>query len=111
MEITVEQYERIQNCLPVQRGNVRHENLVLLNAILYVAEHGCKWRGLPTLTKHPPPQNLHALSTKQYRERIYTNRIRDRVAGTLSGRTVFGRSGNAHMPRFCRNRTSHLASA
>jgi len=47
MEITSEQYERIQDCLPVQRGNVRHENLVLLNAILYVAEHGCKWRGLP----------------------------------------------------------------
>jgi transposase len=47
MEITAEQYERIQECLPVQRGNVRHENLVLLNAILYVAEHGCKWRGLP----------------------------------------------------------------
>ena len=47
MEITAEQYERIQDCLPVQRGNVRHENLVLLNAILYVAEHGCKWRGLP----------------------------------------------------------------
>src|SRR5205823_5748919 len=47
MEITAEQYERIQDCLPVQRGNVRHENRVLLNAILYVAEHGCKWRGLP----------------------------------------------------------------
>ncbi|MGA7567175.1 MAG: transposase, partial [Terriglobales bacterium] len=47
MEITVEQYERIQYCMPVQRGNVRHHNLVLLNAILYVAEHGCKWRGLP----------------------------------------------------------------
>src|ERR1700716_3761918 len=47
MEITVEQYERIQDCLPVQRGNVRHQNLVLLNALLYVAEHGCKWRGLP----------------------------------------------------------------
>ena len=47
MEITAEQYERIQDCLPVQRGNVRHQNLVLLNAILYVAEHGCKWRGLP----------------------------------------------------------------
>jgi len=47
MEITPEQYERIQECLPVQRGNVRHENLGLLNAILYVAEHGCKWRGLP----------------------------------------------------------------
>jgi transposase len=24
------------------------QNLVLLNAILYVAGHGCKWRGLPT---------------------------------------------------------------
>src|SRR5258708_63421 len=47
MEITEEQHERIQDCLPVQRGNVRYQNLVLLNAILYVAEHGCKWRGLP----------------------------------------------------------------
>ena len=47
MEITAEQYKRIEDCLPVQRGNVRHDNLVLLNAILYVAEHGCKWRGLP----------------------------------------------------------------
>jgi hypothetical protein len=45
MEINQEQYEQIQNCLPVQRGNVRHENRVLLNAILYVAEHGCKWCG------------------------------------------------------------------
>lgn len=47
MEITAEQYKQIQDCFPVQRGNVRHQNLVLLNAILYVAEHGCKWRGLP----------------------------------------------------------------
>jgi|SRR5579859_4005209 len=47
MEITQEQLERIQDCLPVQRGNGRHKNLILLNAILYVAEHGCKWRGLP----------------------------------------------------------------
>ncbi len=31
----------------MRRGNVRHQNLVLLNAILYVAEHGYKWRGLP----------------------------------------------------------------
>lgn len=26
---------------------MRHHNLVLLNAILFVAEQGCKWRGLP----------------------------------------------------------------
>lgn len=47
MEITQEQYARIQDSLPVQRGNVSLDNLTVLNAILYVAEHGCKWRGLP----------------------------------------------------------------
>ena len=47
MEITESQYERIEECLPRQRGNVRLSNLQVLNAILYVAEHGCKWRGLP----------------------------------------------------------------
>jgi transposase len=47
MEITDEQCARIKNSLPVQRGNVRVSNLQVLNAILYVAEQGCKWRGLP----------------------------------------------------------------
>ena len=47
MEITEAQYERIKDALPVQRGNVRLNNLQVLNAVLYVAEQGCKWRGLP----------------------------------------------------------------
>lgn len=47
MKITEEQYERIAYCFPVHRGNVSISNLQVLNAILYVAEHGCKWRGLP----------------------------------------------------------------
>ena len=47
MEITTAQYQRIASSLPRQRGNVRVDNLQLLNALLYVAEHGCKWRGLP----------------------------------------------------------------
>ena len=47
MEITEAQYQRIASYLPVQRGNVSLSNLQVLNAILYVAEHGCKWRGLP----------------------------------------------------------------
>ena len=47
MEITEEQYARIKTSLPVQRGNVSLTNLQVLNAILYVAEQGCKWRGLP----------------------------------------------------------------
>ena len=41
------QYARIKDSLPVQRGNVSLSNLQLLNAVLYVLEHGCKWRGLP----------------------------------------------------------------
>jgi transposase len=47
MEITETQYQRIADCLPRQRGNVSLGNRQVLNAILYVAEHGCKWRGLP----------------------------------------------------------------
>ena len=41
------QYERIKDVMPRQRGNVRLSNLTLLNAILYIAENGCKWRALP----------------------------------------------------------------
>lgn len=47
MEITEAQYRLIEPCLPTQRGNVSLSNLRVLNAILYVAEQGCKWRGLP----------------------------------------------------------------
>jgi transposase len=47
MEITQTQYEQIVHCLPLQRGNVSLSNLSVLNAILYVAEHDCKWRGVP----------------------------------------------------------------
>lgn len=47
MEITREQYQRIEKYLPLQRGNVKLDNLQLINAILYVTENGCKWRALP----------------------------------------------------------------
>ena len=47
MELSEEHYARIADCLPVQRGNVKLSNLNVLNAILYVAENGCKWRRLP----------------------------------------------------------------
>jgi len=45
--ITNEQYALIRPHLPVQRGNVRISNLNVINAILFVAENGCKWRALP----------------------------------------------------------------
>jgi transposase len=41
------QYNLIKPYLPVQRGNVKISNLDLINAVLYVAENGCKWRSLP----------------------------------------------------------------
>ncbi len=47
MELTETQFRRIDSGLPRQRGNVKVTNLQFLNALLFVAEHGCKWRGLP----------------------------------------------------------------
>ena len=47
MELTVEQFQRIEPYLPRQRGNVSMSNHQVVNAILYVTENGCKWRALP----------------------------------------------------------------
>ena len=47
MKITLQQYQKVEKYLPVQRGNVSITNLQVINAILYVAENGCKWRALP----------------------------------------------------------------
>ena len=72
MTITQAQYERIAPVLPVQRGNVKLSNLQVLNAILYVAEHGCKWRGLP-----PRFGNWHTVYTRV--NRWSKNGVLDRV--------------------------------
>jgi transposase len=52
MQLTREQFEQIAPLLPRQRGNVRLENFKVLNAILYVAANGCKWRSLPSCYGH-----------------------------------------------------------
>ena len=44
MDLTEARYRRIAHLLPVQRGNVRNSIIQTLNAILYVAEQGCKLR-------------------------------------------------------------------
>src|ERR1700746_2814177 len=72
MEITPEQYQKIKDSLPVQRGNVRLTNLNVLNALLYVDEHGCKWRGLP---KHFG--NWHSIYVRM--NRWAKNGVLDRV--------------------------------
>ena len=62
MQLIPDQYERVAGCLPVQRGNAKLSNLQVLNAILYVAENGCKWRRLP-----PRFGNWHTIYTRMNR--------------------------------------------
>jgi transposase len=52
MEITRQQYERVSHCFPKPRGTLRYGNLEVLNAILYIAENGAKWRRLPNQFGH-----------------------------------------------------------
>jgi TetR/AcrR family transcriptional regulator len=41
------QLSRLEALLPVQRGNVSVTNAQVVRALIHVAEHGTKWRGLP----------------------------------------------------------------
>jgi transposase len=52
MELTQEHYERIAHCFPKHRGSLTYSNLQVLNAILYIAENGAKWRRLPMELGH-----------------------------------------------------------
>jgi transposase len=72
MELTEAQYLRIAPSLPRQRGNVSITNLQVLNALLYVAEQGCKWRGLPKRFG-----NWHTIYTRM--NRWSKNGVLDRV--------------------------------
>jgi transposase len=76
MEMTEAQYRLIEHCLPRQRGNVSLSNLRVLNAILYVAEQGCKWRGLPKRFG-----NWHTIYTRM--NRWSKNGVLDRVFAQL----------------------------
>ena len=73
MELSREQFDRIKDCLPRQRGNVRVGNFVLLNALLYALEHGGKWRGLPALFGpwHTIYTRLNRWSKKGVIERMF----------------------------------------
>ena len=62
MELSRQHYEKRADCFPRQRGNVKIDNLSALNGMLYVLEHGCKWRGLP-----PSFGNWHSVYTRMSR--------------------------------------------
>jgi transposase len=81
MKITESQYTHIDALLPRQRGNVSLGNLQVLNAILYVAEQGCKWRGLP---KHFG--NWHTIYTRM--NRWAKSGVLDRVFAALQHQQI-----------------------
>jgi transposase len=85
--ISVEQYEKIKDSLPLQRGNVRLTNLQVVNAILYVPEQGCKWRGLPKRFG-----NWHTIYVRM--NRWAKNGVLDRVFDETAGG-----AGRAHPDR------------
>ena len=76
MELRREQFERIKDCLPRQRGNGRIGHCVLRNARLYALEHGGKWRGLPKGFGpwHPLYTRLNRGSKKGGIDRGFTRR-------------------------------------
>jgi transposase len=76
MKIIQQQYEEIAGSFPRQRGNVKINNLTVLNAILYVLEHGCKWRGLPERFG-----NWHSIYTRM--NRWSKNGVLDRILSRL----------------------------
>ena len=95
MEITSEQFEKIKDSLPVQRGNVSLTNLQILNAILYVAEQGCKWRGLPARFG-----NWHTIYTRM--NRWSKNGVLDRVFEKLQQEQIV----RIKIEAFCLDSTS-----
>jgi len=81
LEITEAQYQRIEHCLPGQRDNVSLTNLQVLNAILDVAGHGCKWRGLPRRFGrwHTIYMQMNRRSRSGVLERVFTALQREQI--------------------------------
>ena len=83
MNLSKSQLRRIEAVLPLQRGNVSISNAQMLNAILYVAEQGCKWRALPKQFG-----NWHTIYTRMNRwskngvlQRVFDQLQKEQIAG------------------------------
>ena len=81
MEIKREQYLKIKKYLPIQRGNVSMSNINLINAILYVAEKGCKWKALPKEygNQHTIYVRLNRWSKNKVLERLFIGLQKERI--------------------------------
>lgn len=47
MELTKEQFSKIEHIMPVPRKKPTITNYDFMKALLYIIENGCKWRALP----------------------------------------------------------------
>jgi len=81
MELNNDHYQQIADCFPRQRGNISMDNLAFLNAILYIAENGCKWRKLPATYG-----NWHTIYTRM--SRWAKSGILDRIFAALQQRQI-----------------------
>ena len=75
-ELAEAQDERIAPLLPVQQEKVRVSNLSVLNALLYSADQGGKWRGVPARFRR-----WHTIYTQM--NRWAKTGVLDRVFGYL----------------------------
>ena len=80
--LTEAQYARIAHVFPVQRGNVAIPNLQVLNALLYIAEQGCKWRALPERFGrwHTIYTRLNRWTKQGVLQRVWAELLRERLA-------------------------------
>jgi len=83
MAISKEEFSKIEHLLPIVRGNGKIDSFTTLNAMLFIAENGCKWRSLPKEFG-----NWHTIYMKV--NRWAKNGILERVFASL-------RNGNADM--------------
>ena len=81
MELSKEQFSQIEALLPVKRGNVKLSDFEVLQAVLYVAENGCKWRALPKRFG-----NWHTIYTRMYR--WAKSGVLDRVFAALQEKEI-----------------------
>lgn len=47
MELTKEQFQKIEHLMPVQRKKSMISNYDFMRALLYMIENNCQWRALP----------------------------------------------------------------
>ena len=76
MELTRSQFDQISHLFPRKRGKLSIGDYEVMQAVLFVAENGCKWRALP-----PRYGNWHTIYTRV--NRWAKNGVLDKVFAAM----------------------------